>query len=126
MVTLSERLAEASRQRRIEAGEEVPDEPRSSAEPDIDLTAAGEEAPFTAIEYQGIPVLRLVRGEGPHIFESKVDDGARGQRSTCPSCGAEAAVDMVDLVSHTTHLSCSACGTLWYTSTHTAQPADHG
>jgi hypothetical protein len=126
MVTLSERLAEAGRQRRIEAGEEVPDPPRATAAQAIDLTSDGEEPLFQAIEYQGIPVLHLVPDKGPHVFEARVDAEDRGQHSSCPSCGAEAHVDMVDLVAHTTHLSCDVCGTLWYTSTHTATPADHG
>jgi hypothetical protein len=119
-VTLSERLAEARRQRLIEAGE-VPPDPETT----VDLSAASPStqepeayAPRPAIE--GIeyrPRLRLVRDE------PTADDDAPDQ--ACPTCHGPANVDMVDLVGQTTHLSCVRCGTLWYTSSRGRSTTSH-
>lgn len=106
-MTLSDRLKEAQRQRRVEAGEVQPD-----PAPPIDLTTAPAGAPplpaVEGIEYQ--PALRLVRDDPPPGRADIAD------ADVCPTCRGPAKVDLVDLVGQTTHLSCDRCGTLWYTS----------
>jgi hypothetical protein len=36
-----------------------------------------------------------------------------GTAARCPTCRYDARIDLVDLIGHTTHFSCTNCGTLW-------------
>jgi hypothetical protein len=140
LVTLSERLEAARRQRldeeRARRGEALLPPPEVHEPDDVVVDATEwDAAPAwdpteVTIEVAPKPGLRLVaplRHDDPAPGEPAATrrwDDADDDRwmirlsddtfaAHCPNCAREAQIDMVDLVGHTTHYSCPACGTLW-------------
>ncbi len=104
-MTLSERL-EAARRARLEAVGRLTNPPPRRREANSEAQAAGDtpekrEAPQTSVE---VPPTNI------HLVP---DRPVLNETGRCPSCGFEARIDIVDLVGHTTHFSCTNCGTLW-------------
>jgi len=117
-MSLSDRLQRARTQHLMEAGVlsrddaiEVEPDPDviddAAAEPEIDEGGLGLFAPIT-IEARPVG-LHLVAEERRELTELPDDEHS----STCPTCNARGAVDMVDLVGHTVHYTCASCSTMW-------------
>jgi hypothetical protein len=101
-VTLSERL-EAARRARLEAVERLADPPRPEA-------VRRAPAPTPRVPFDAPPRVEVAAHRVHIVGDADPTDEAPRR---CPTCNFEPRIDMVDLVGHTTHFSCTNCGTLW-------------
>ena len=103
-MTLSERL-EAARRARLEAVERLSDPSRPEADRREPAPAA------TRVRFDEPPRVEVSAHRVHVVGDADTADDEAPRR--CPTCHFEPRIDMVDLVGHTTHFSCTNCGTLW-------------